>query len=83
MEIGSRYSSGFRAWKVNVGGTGPVTLETPVAHMEFYVRTRDIADGNTVTTAYVTLGTAIDSPLSIVSDDTIQLVTYSDIENID
>ena len=51
--------------------------------MEFYVRTRDIADGNTVTTAYVTLGTAIDSPLSIVSDDTIQLVPYSDIKNID
>ena len=50
--IAELYHSGIRAWMVDPGGTGTITFGTPVATVNFFARSRSIANGNSVLTAF-------------------------------
>ena len=50
--IGELYSSGLRAWMVGPAGVGTITFERNATVVEFFARTRSIANGNTIITAF-------------------------------
>ena len=59
--IGELYNSGIRAWMVNPGNTGEIQFETNAAVVDFFARTRSIADGPSVLTAFDSQGQVVDS----------------------
>ena len=59
------YHSGSHAWMVNAGGIGRIEFETNAAEVDFYARTRSLASGDTVITAYDDSDGVIGSPITI------------------
>lgn len=55
------YNSGIRAWMVDPGNTGEIQFETDAAIVDFFARTRSIANGTSVLTAFDSQGQVVDS----------------------
>ena len=53
------YNSGTHAWMVNPGDTGTITFETDAATVNFFARTRSVADGNSILTTFDSLDQVI------------------------
>ena len=68
------YNSGSYAWMVNPGDTGTITFETDAATVNFFARTRSIADGNSILTAFDSLDQVIDTLTLTPADDWVEVL---------
>jgi len=70
------YTSGIFGWMVDPGNTGEIQFETNAAIVEFFARTRSIADGPSVVTAFDSLDQVVDS-VTLNVGDPFQLVSMT------
>jgi hypothetical protein len=74
---------------VQVNGTGVISFESDADTVEFYVRIRSSATGNTVITAFDALDVIVDGPVIVQPGTGWQLISLSggiaeiDVENLD